>query len=184
MSLVLDVEVGTGLKEFVEGLTNRLFPEEVPLGVLAQEFRSGILDFVEVAADIFHGVEELELISDFDKVISTSGILVIKAGDLDSNRDEIVGDLVEDVSDAVASLVRLDRGEEVKFAINEVNSDLKNRGPHADSVRVEVDLVSQEGHRGVNSDSDSFNQKSVHVIDVLQPHISLFVGLDVILSVS
>jgi len=49
---------------------------------------------------------------------------------------------------------------------------------------VEVDLVGKERHGGVNSDSNSFNEESIHIVDVLQPHISLFVGLNVVLSVS
>jgi len=184
LSLVLLIEVGTGLKEVVEGFANRLFPEEFPLAVLVQKLRSSVLHFVKVATNIFHRVEELKLISDFNKVISASGVLVIKAGDLDGDRDEIVGDLVEDVPDAVASLVRLDRGEEVEFSVNEVNLDLEDGSPHMNSVGVEVDLVGKESHGGVNSDSNSFNEESVHIVDVLQPHVALFVGLNVVLSVS
>jgi hypothetical protein len=109
LSFILIIEVGSCLKEGVERFINSLFPQEFPLAVLVQEFRSSISDFIEVAADVFHSVEKLELISNFNEVITASSVFVVKTGNLDSNRDEIVRDFVEDVSDTVVLLVRFNR---------------------------------------------------------------------------
>ena len=186
--LVVDVaEVVSFFQERLEGFVNILLPEEVPLSVLVKESVTLVSDLVHVVLDILEGSEKHELILDFNKVIASTAIFVVEAGNLDGNRDEIADDLVDDISNTVVALVALEGGDEVQIwvgAVNEVNLNLEDRGPHVVDVGLDADLLAQVVHGGVDSHGDTLNQKAIAEIDIAEPVSSLFVGLDVIKSVS
>lgn len=137
-------EVVSTLKEEFEGFLNILFPEEVPLSVLVEELLSLLSDFVHVILDVLEGSEENELILDFNKVITGTTILVIEAGNLDGDGDEVADHFVDDVSNAGLAVVALERGDEVQIgvrAVNEVNLNLEDRSPHVVDVSLNVNLL-------------------------------------------
>jgi len=144
-------------------------------------------DLVHVVLDVLKGSEKHELVLDFNKVITGTAILVVKAGNLDGNRDEIADDFVDDVSNTVVALVALERGNEVQVgfrAVNEVHLNLKDRSPHVVDVSLDADLLAQVVHGGVNSDGNALDQEAIAEINIAEPVSSLFVGLDVIKGVS
>ena len=174
-------------KEGLEGLVNVLFPEEVPLSVLVKESASLGSDFVHVVLDVLEGAEKNELIFNFNKVIASTSILVIEAGNLNSNGDEVADDLVDDVPDARIAVIAIEGGDEVQIgagAFNQVNLDLENRCPHVANVSLKVKLVAHVLHGGVNGEGDTFNHEAVAEVNVAEPVGALFVRLDVIKSVS
>lgn len=174
-------------EEGLKGLVNVLFPEEVPLSVLVKESASLGSDFVHVVLDILEGAEKNKLILNFNEVIASTSILVIEAGNLNSNRDEVADDLVDDVPNAGIAVIALKGGDEVQIgvrAFNEINLNLENRSPHVANISLKVKLVAHVLHGGVNSEGDTFNHEAVAEVDVAEPVGALFVRFDVIKSVS
>jgi hypothetical protein len=174
-------------EECFKGLVNVLFPEEVPLSVLVKESASLGSDFVHVVLDILKGAEKNKLIFHFNEVIASTSILVIEAGNLNSNGNEVADDLVDDIPNAGIAVIALEGGNEVQIgvgAFNEVNLNLENRSPHVGNISLKVKLVAQVLHGGVNREGDTFNHEAVAEVNVAEPVGSLFVRLDVITSVS
>jgi hypothetical protein len=139
----------TSVEESLETLSKGLFPEEVHLFVLINEGFGGEFDFMEVVLDYLHGTIELELIFDFNKIITSSGIDT--AWNLDGNRNEVINELLEDISDTILACVRLDCGVEddsslAVLEVFQVNSNLKDWWIAVDSVVLDVDLVSKVFH--------------------------------------
>jgi hypothetical protein len=143
--LVVDFsKVITTFEEKLEGFLNILLPEEIPLSVLVEELLSLVGDLVHVVLDVLEGSEKDELILDFNEVIAGTTVLVIEAGNLDGDGDEVADNFVDDVSNAGLSVVALERGDEVQIgvgAVNEVDLNLEDRGPHVVDVGLDVDLL-------------------------------------------
>ena len=91
------------------------------MSVLVEEIISLSGDLIHVVLDILEGSEKDELILDFNEVISSTTILVIEAGNLNSDRDEVADDFVDDVSNAGRAVVALERGDEVQVGVRAVN---------------------------------------------------------------
>jgi hypothetical protein len=186
--LVVDFsKVITTFEEKLEGFLNILLPEEIPLSVLVEELLSLVGDLVHVVLDVLEGSEKDELILDFNEVIAGTTVLVIEAGNLDGDGDEVADNFVDDVSNAGLSVVALERGDEVQIgvgAVNEVDLNLEDRGPHVVDVGLDVDLLAKVLHGGVNGDGDSLNEEAVAEVNVAEPVGALLVGLNVIKSVS
>ena len=186
-SALLDVdvlEVGALLEEGLERGFNLFLPEEVPLTVLVEERASLVSDLVKVVGDLLHSAEKLELILDFDQVVTSGGFLVVNTLNLDGNRDEIVNKLVDNIADARLTLVAADRWLECEFVIEQVDLDIEDGRPHVSEVQLDVDLVTQVLHARVDSGGDSLNDEAVDVVNVLEPYIALLVRLDVVHGVS
>lgn len=178
------LKIFTTFKEFLERLFEVFFPEEVPLSELIKEGRSLASDLVHVVLDVLEASKQTELILDFNKVISSTTILVIKARNLDSNRDEVTDDFINNISNTVVLIVALEAGNEIQISINKVDLDLEDRSPHVIYVSLNVDLFGEVLHRCANSHSDSLNEKAIAEVNVSEPVSSLFVGFDVIKRVS
>jgi len=110
----------TGVEEILERLGKSLFPEEFHFFVLVNERFSGNFNLMEVVLNNLHGSIQLELIFDFNKIITCCCINT--AWNLYSNRNEVINDLLEDISDTTLFCVGLDCGVEdnCSFTVIEV----------------------------------------------------------------
>jgi predicted deacylase len=83
----------------------------------------GVLDFVETLGDLVDRNEKLELVLDFNQVItvvaSSSGVLggINTAGHHNSQRDEVSDDLVDNIANTILTRVGADSGVEHNIAV-------------------------------------------------------------------
>lgn len=97
--------VNSGVQESVETLFKSLFPKELLVLVLVDEILCSLHDVVELVGHILHGSEQLELILYLDQVVTSVGV---KSWHLNGDGDEVIQDLLDDISDSVALRVALD----------------------------------------------------------------------------
>jgi len=100
------LEPGSRPQEFLESLIDIFLPEEVPGAVLVQEVLRLLRDLIEIARDLLHCAEQYELIFDFhEEVTSRIWVFIIQTRYHNSNRDKIVNDVVDNITDTVFSRV-------------------------------------------------------------------------------
>ena len=104
---------------------------------------------MEVVLDNLHITEELELVLDLYEVVTRPGVDTPR--DLNGNRDEIVDNLLEDISDTAVLRVGLDGwveddGPLAVVKVLEVDSDLKDWWVTVNGVVSDVDLVCKVSH--------------------------------------
>jgi hypothetical protein len=97
--------VNSGVQESVETLLESLFPKELLVLVLVNEILCSLHDVVELVGHILHGSEQLELILDLNQVVTSVGV---KSWHLNGDGDEVIQDLLNDISDSVTLRVALD----------------------------------------------------------------------------
>jgi hypothetical protein len=90
--------VFTRVKESLETLFKSFFPEELLIFVLIDELRCSDFNIFEVVKDNLHGSIELELILDLNQVITLASV---KTRDLDRNRNEVINDTLDDITDTI-----------------------------------------------------------------------------------
>jgi hypothetical protein len=100
-----------------------LLPKESNVRVLVKELLGCTFDGVHVVGDTLHGTIQLELVSNFDQVVT--GWLV-NSWDLDGL--EVSSDHVDDISDTVFARVAADRWLKLDNTILELNLDIENGG--------------------------------------------------------
>jgi len=130
--------------------------------------------------NVLHGTEELELILDLNQVITRIGV---QSWHLDANRDKVVQDFLDDISNTILSAVGLNSWVKDDISISQVNLDVEHWWKSLMFVVGDADLVGKVVHGSLNSLSHTFDNQSVDIVLVRQPSGRFFVWLDVISSV-
>jgi hypothetical protein len=154
------------VKELFEAGLELLLPEELFVSITINEAISGFNDLIEVTVDHLEGTEEDELILDLNKEITTSLGLEIKSGNKDRDHDEVINNLLDNVSDTILSSVALDRRSEADITFLKVNLDVEHSGIVVVSIVLDVDLISQVQHGGVDTIGNTLNDKRVQVVNI------------------
>jgi hypothetical protein len=170
----------SSVQESLEALFKSFFPEELLVLVLVNEIVSGLHNIIELVSDILHGSEQLELIFDLNQVVTRVGV---NSWHLDRDGDEIIQDLLDDISDASSLGTAFDRWVKNNFSVSKVNLDVEHWWEKMVLVVRNTDLVSKVLHRGLNGFCDSSNDQAIDVVLVRQPSMGLLVWLDMISSV-
>jgi hypothetical protein len=158
--------VDTSVKESLEVLLKSFFPEEFFVLVLVDELVGGSLDVTEVMGDDLDRSEEIELILDLNQVIT--GVRV-ETGHHDRDGNEIVHDVLENVSDTASSGVAANGWVEDDLTVSQVDLDVEHWWEVVLPVVSNADLVGQECHGGNDTLGDTLNDESVDVINVGEP---------------
>lgn len=82
-----------------------LFPKESNVRVLVKELGGCAFNGVHVVGDALHGTVQLELISDFNQVVTS---WLVNSWDLNGQGVEVSSDHVDDISDTVLAYVAAD----------------------------------------------------------------------------
>lgn len=149
ISIVIDFDVlllswiFSSLKESLETIRKSLFPEELLIFVLLNELSGGLFNIVEVVCESLHGSIDDVLILDLNQVITHS---CIKSDNLNSKRDEIINDTLENIFDTVFFGVWSNTWIKDNFSIDEINSDVENWWMSVMLIVSDVNLVGQEAH--------------------------------------
>jgi hypothetical protein len=105
-AIIIDLDVtllswiDTRVEELLEAFLESLFPKELFVFVLVNEFRCSHFNVMEVIENDLHGTEQLELIFDLDKVVTLARI---ETSDLNCNRNEIIDNALDDIANTIAS---------------------------------------------------------------------------------
>jgi hypothetical protein len=140
------LEIGTLTQEVLERCLNFFLPEEVPLAVLVEERASLGGNLIQVVGDLLHSSKELELVLNFNQVISSSCFLIVDTLNLNSNRNEVIYELIQNISDSRLAVIAANRGLEGEFIIYQINFEIEDGRPHVLNVKFDVDLVTQVLH--------------------------------------
>jgi len=152
--------VNTSLQECLETICKSFFPEELFILILVNELVGSILNLVEVIGELLHGSVDNVLILDLNKVITYSSI---KSWNLNSKRNEIINNSLEDVSETILFTVAANTWIKDNFSIDQVNSDIKDWWIAMMSVVWNTDLVRQEAHGFGDTNSYTLNDKRVNI---------------------
>jgi hypothetical protein len=98
--MTLLARVNTSIKEFLEAVFKGFFPKEFLIAVLIDEVLSCKLNIMEIVVDNLHSTIELELIFDFNQIVTGA---CVQSGQLDSNRDEIINDALDQVVNTISA---------------------------------------------------------------------------------
>lgn len=96
------------------------------------ECSSSIFNLIKTTGDLANAAEKLELILDFNKIITIVLWVVRVLGSInttwhhDSKRNKISNDLVDDVTDTIFTRVRLNGWVELNFTVFKVNLDVED----------------------------------------------------------
>jgi len=134
--------------------------------VLLDKLLSGPLNLIQVIRNNLSGTEKLELILDFNQVITSVGI---NTSDRAGKRNEILDNLVDNISDTVFARVALNAWVEDDFTVLETDFNVKHGLESMMTVVRDTDLVREELHGGVDTSGDTLNNQSVDVVLVLEP---------------
>ena len=74
-------------------------PEDLLVLILINEISGGLNDVIELIGNILHSTKEIELILNLNQVVTRVGV---KSWHLNRDRDEVVQNLLDDVSDSIA----------------------------------------------------------------------------------
>jgi hypothetical protein len=98
---VLDFSwISTSVQELLEALFKSFLPQELLIIILGNKVSSGILNLLNVVCNSLHGTEKLELIFDFNQVITGVGI---KTSHLNGDGNEIINNLLKNILDTCLS---------------------------------------------------------------------------------
>lgn len=128
------------------------FPQEFLVVVFMNESGSSILNFIKALSDLIDRAEQFELIFDFDQVVTVVGGIVRVLGSInttghhDSQRNEISNNLVNDVTDTIFTVVRLDSWFELDLSIFKVDFNVKDWGKTIMSIVMNRKLIFQVLH--------------------------------------
>lgn len=128
------------------------FPQELLVVVFVNESGSSILNFIKALSDLIDRAEQFELILDFDQVITVVGGVVRVLGSINttrhhnSQRNEISNNLVNDVTDTIFTLVRLNSWFELDLSVFKVYFDVKDWGKTIMFVVMDRKLIFQVLH--------------------------------------
>lgn len=128
--------------------------------------------------DALNLTEELELILDLDQVVTGGRVETLRH--LDGERDEVLHDQVNDITDTVLAFIAANGGVKLNFAIGEGHFDVKDGSQAVLHVVLVANLLSHVGHGGVNTIGNTLNDKTIDVVDVAFPFFALLVGTNVI----
>ena len=142
------------VQEGLETLLECLFPKELLILILVDEIFGGLNDVIELVSDILHGTEQVELVLDLNQVVTRVGV---KSWHLNRNGDEVVQNLLDDISNSVSLGLTGDWWIEDHLSISQVDLDVEHWGKQVVLVVGDGDLVGQESHGGLDSFSDTFN---------------------------
>jgi len=129
-----------------------LFPQEFLVVVFMNESGSSILNFIKALSDLIDRAEQFELIFDFDQVVTVVGGIVRVLGSINttrhhnSQRNEISNNLVNDVTDTIFTVVRLDSWFELNLSIFKVDFNVKDWGKTIMSIIMNRKLIFQVLH--------------------------------------
>jgi len=128
------------------------FPQEFLVVVFMNESGSSILNFIKALSDLIDRAEQFELIFDFDQVVTVVGGIVRVLGSINttrhhnSQRNEISNNLVNDVTDTIFTVVRLDSWFELDLSIFKVDFNVKDWGKTIMSIVMNRKLIFQVLH--------------------------------------
>jgi len=128
------------------------FPQEFLVVVFMNESGSSILNFIKALSDLIDRAEQFELIFDFDQVVTVVGGIVRVLGSINttrhhnSQRNEISNNLVNDVTDTIFTVVRLDSWFELDLSIFKVDFNVKDWGKTIMSIIMNRKLIFQVLH--------------------------------------
>jgi hypothetical protein len=128
------------------------FPQEFLVVVFMNESGSSILNFIKALSDLIDRAEQFELIFDFDQVVTVVGGIVRVLGSINttrhhnSQRNEISNNLVNDVTDTIFTVVRLDSWFELNLSIFKVDFNVKDWGKTIMSIIMNRKLIFQVLH--------------------------------------
>jgi len=128
------------------------FPQEFLVVVFMNESGSSILNFIKALSDLIDRAEQFELIFDFDQVVTVVGGIVRVLGSINttrhhnSQRNEISNNLVNDVTDTIFTVVRLDSWFELNLSIFKVDFNVKDWGKTIMSIVMNRKLIFQVLH--------------------------------------
>lgn len=177
--------IGSCLKESFEVLLESLFPEERFIAIASKEFISRIENLLELFGDMTGCSEDLELVLHFWQVVSRSGIKTLH---LDSKRNEIIDNLLDDISDTVLLWAEVNwwvKNDITDFStvdlhFLQVNPDIEYRQKPVMFVVRDANLVSKVAHRRTNTFCYSPDDKTVHIVNVREPCCRLLVWFNVL----
>lgn len=173
--------VDTSVQESLEVLFEGFLPEEFFIFVLVDELIGGRLDVLEMVRDDLDRSEKLELILDFDQIVTAIGIKTVHH---DSNGNEIVHNVLENISDTASFGVASNGWVEDDLTVSQVDFDVEHWWNHwVLFVVSNADLVGQVGHGGNDTFGNTFNDETIDIIDVSNPSSRFFVWLDVLSSI-
>lgn len=135
----------------------------------------GVLNFVESLGDLVDRNEQLELVLDFNQIVTvvagSSRVLgsINTAGHHDSKRDKVSDDLVDNVTNTVLTRVGADSRVEHNIAVLKVYLNVEDGLEAVQLVVGNVELVLEEDHRAIDTIGDTIDNKTVNVVLVGEP---------------
>jgi hypothetical protein len=165
----------TGVEEVLEADLELFLPQELLVVVLLEEVVGSLLDFVQVVGHVLELAHQKELILDFVQEITVGGV---KTGHLGGQGDEILNNLVDDVTDTVLALIAHNGGFKEHVVALEVHLDVEDGLEAVVLIVLDGELLQEVLHRAVDTFSDAVDDEAVEVVDVLAPCAGSLVGTD------
>jgi hypothetical protein len=154
------------VEEVLEAGRKLLFPKELLVIILLEEVVGSLLNLVEVTSDVLELSHEQELILDFVQEITISGV---KTRHLGSKRDEVLNNLVDDVTNTVLTVVANNGWLKEHVVSLKVDLDVEDGLKTVVLVVFNGELVEQVLHRAVDTFSDTGDYETVKIVDVASP---------------
>jgi hypothetical protein len=154
------------VEEVLEADREFFFPKELLVIILLEEVVGSLLNLVEVTSDVLELSHEQELVLDFVQEITVSGI---KTRHLGGKRDEVLNNLVDDVTNTVLTVVANNGWLKEHVVSLKVDLDVEDGLKTVVLVVFNGELVEQVLHRAVDTFSDTGDYETVKIVDVASP---------------